>query len=184
MYVWSLYYKIPYLTNKKCTTGDKLMIYLNSGFFTPFCIFISIAFLPISSACLVLTIFDFRMEMLIVTLIFWLIYFLILWGAHKFSVSKKYFLCTDEKDFIIIHYPNVLRDLHHLKLNTSTIVKMEYYRISSFRAWCMLYNCVCPQCLYITYLYNGNEEKSFIGYPNFNEMKKICDLLNIELIVK
>lgn len=160
------------------------MIYLNSGFFTPFCIFISVVFLPISSACLVLTIVDFRLEMLVVTLIFCLIYFSILLGTHKLSVSEKYFLCTDENGCITIHYPNVLQDLHHLRLNKSEIVKMEYYKISSLKAWGMLYSCICPQCVFVTYMYNGVEEKSFIGYPNFNEIRKFCDLLNVELVVK
>lgn len=160
------------------------MIYLNTGFFKPFCIFISIVCLPISIACLVLTIVDFRLEMLIVTLIFWLIYFLILWGAHKLSISKKYFLCTDENGCITIHYPNVLQGLHYLRLNKNEIVKMEYYKISSFRAWGMLYSCTCPQCVFITYVYNGVEEQSFIGYPNFNEIQKLCNSSNIELIVK
>lgn len=160
------------------------MVYLNAGFFTPFCILISIIFLPLSIACLVLTIVDFRLESFIITLVFWLIYFIALLVGNKFSTSKKYFLHTDESDCIVINYPNASQDNNSLRLDKRKVIKMEYYKLSSFRAWCMLYNCVCPQCLYITYLCNGMEEKSFIGYPNFDKIKNFCVLSNIELIIK
>ena len=66
------------------------MIYLNEGFFKPMFIFVSMLLLPISTACWILTFYDFRIELLIVTLIISLIYFISVVGIYIYSKTKKY----------------------------------------------------------------------------------------------
>ena len=159
------------------------MIYLNTGFFKPAIILFSIIFLPMIIGCCVLTFFDFRLELLIISLIMVLGYMLFVFGIYKYSKTEKYFLAKQENDCIIINYPNVSRD-NFLTLSCDDIVRIEYYKIMSVKAWWMLVSCVGPQCAYITYLCDNKEICKLIGYPDYNQISQLCRSLGIEFIVK
>ena len=157
------------------------MIYLNSGFFRPAIILASAILVPISIACWILFFDDFRMNAFIVSLFLTSVYFLVVFGIYKHSKTKKYWLCV-ENNFIHINYPFCNGKCDKIDLNK--IVKVEYYKISSIRAWCMLYSCVCPQCVYITYVDGGKEICRHIGYPDFNEIRKVCLSIGVDFFVK
>lgn len=112
-----------------------------------------------------------------------LIYALSVFGLYKLSKSKKYYLHLDENNIITIKYPNVNNTLD-LKIHVREIVKIEYYKISSIKSWCMLFNYVCPQCVYITYLSDGIEVCKHIGYPNFKMINEIFYNIGVTIIIK
>lgn len=155
------------------------MIYLSEGAFKPALIFISLIFLPMSVGCLVLTFVDFRVELLIVSLLMILSYSLIVFGIYKFSKTKKYYLIKED-EYIVINYSNI----DCLKIDVRNILEIEYYKISSVKAWFMLYNCIWPQCAFITYVNNEKKECKYIGNPNFDEIKRLCIDEGIALSIK
>jgi len=157
------------------------LIYLNSGLLKPAIVLTSVVMLPISILCWLLLFDGFRMSVFIVSLLLTAAYFLIVFGIFKSSKTKKYWLCI-ENNFIHVNYPFYNNQCD--KIDVSKIVKVEYYKISSFKAWCMLYSCVCPQCVYITYINDGKEICRHIGYPEFNEIKKVCLDIGVDFLVK
>ncbi len=160
------------------------MIYLNVGFFKPMLILLSIIILPITIVLFVLNILDFRIESFILTLIIFAIYILSVFGAYKFSKNKNFYLKSNEDGYIEIKYPNISDDNLHFEIMTNAIIKIEYYKISSFKAWCMLYNTVLPQCAYITYIFEGKEMCKHIGYPNYKEINGLCVNSGIDFVIK
>ena len=160
------------------------MIYLNSGIFRPMFILISIITLPIAIACLTLTFINFRVGLLIVTVLMFLSYFAILFAGYKYSKRKEYYLTVQENECIIIEYPHSIGEKYHLQLRPEDIIMIEYYKLCSVKAWCMLYNYVFPQCVYITYVSDGKEICKHIGYPDFIKISKLCAELGINFITK
>ena len=160
------------------------MIYLNKGAFKPMLILISIILLPLSISCLLLTIYDFRVQTFIISLAMLFVYFCTILGIYKHSKTSKYYLTLQDNTYMLINYPNVSSNMQPLKLNYNEIIKMEYYKITSIKAWCLLICYVCPQCVYITYAQNGKEESRLIGYPKFEEIRALCADLGIDLIIK
>lgn len=158
------------------------MIYLNKGFFRPMLILVSAILLPILSALAILTVADFRVELLIWLTLMVAVYLLIAFGIYRYSRIKKHYLSVEDGFLSINHPRNV--GAHCRKIHVDSIVKIEYYKILSFRAWCMLYNYVCPQCAYITYLYDGKEICEHIGYPDLKELLRLCGKFNISLTIK
>ena len=157
------------------------MIYLNEGFFKPMFIFVSMLLLPISTACWILTFYDFRIELLIVTLIISLIYFISVAGIYIYSKTKKYFILIED-NAVIINYP-IQNSIQH-KICFDDIVKMEFYSLSSIRSWCMLYNYVVPGCAFITYKHNDTEICKHIGYPDFSKIRDACLKMNVSFVKK
>ena len=158
------------------------MIYLNKALFQPMFILLSIVFLPISIACFAITFLNFRIEVLIVSVSVFLFYIAILFVTYKCSKTIKYFLCK-KNDFIIIKYPS-LNNSDVFEIPICNIINIEYYRLSSIKGWCMLYNYVCPQCAYITYLEDGKEISTHIGYPIQDDIRNLCRDVGIKFILK
>ena len=50
-----------------------------------------------------------------------------------------------------IVYPNIGSGKGKINIEYDKIIRFEYYKITSIRAWLQLYNYVTPQCVYITY---------------------------------
>ena len=159
------------------------MIYLSTGFYKPMIILFSIPLLPLSMACGILTIIDYRIELLLTTAIIISAYILIVIGIYKYSKSKANYLYIDENNILSIVYPGISED-NELKLNIDNVIKIEYYSILSIRAWFLLHNYVFPQCAYITYLNGDKKECKLMGYPNLCELKGLCDKSNITLEIK
>ena len=159
------------------------MIYLNKGCFKPMLILMSVILLPISIACLFLTIYDFQVKLFVISLVMFFVYFCVILGLYKHSKSRKYYLTLQDNTYILINYPNI-SNMQTLELNCNEIIKMEYYKITSVKAWFMIFDYVGPQCVYITYAKNGKEESRLIGYPKFEEIRALCADLGIDLFIK
>ena len=159
------------------------MVYLNAGFFKPMVILIGVIFLPINIACNLLYCFDHRTELLIVSTVLFLLFVATVIGVHKHSKSKRYFLSVNDNS-VTIKYPNVCSDMQELVLNCTQIIKIEYYRLSSIRGWCLLVNYVLPQCVYMTYMQEGKECRKLIGYADYHQMRDVCHMMNITFVLK
>ena len=160
------------------------MIYLNAGFLKPMVIILSVVVLPMFIACLLFTIANFELWLLAVSIVLLFVYFLSVFGVYKYSKTTKYYLVVQEDNSIAIKYPNLQSDTNCLILVPENIVKIEYYRLASIRAWCMLYNYVCPQCAYITYVDDGGEICKHIGYPDFKKIRQLGIDLDVRLVVR
>lgn len=158
------------------------MIFLNIGLFKPSCILTSVVILPITIASWVLVFANFKIGLFVVSLLMLLCYFAIVFWLYKYSKTEKYYL-FEEDNVLIINYPKVDGKCYS-QINVCSILKMEYYKISSAKSWCMLYNYVSPQCVYITYVVDGKEVCQHIGYPEFNKISKLCTDIGVPLLVK
>lgn len=159
------------------------MVYLNKGSFAPKVIIITIIFVPIIIACTISFYFEFQLSIFILFLTGLASYCVGILLAYLSSKSNKYAM-RETRGKIIINYPKLNRESQELILNRDTIVKMEYYRLFSIRAWCMLHNYVLPQCLLLTYVCDGEHICKHIGYPDRHEICKLCRTLDIDLVIK
>lgn len=158
------------------------MIYLNSAQFRPLAIIISLTMLPLVFSIGVLTIIDFRIEILLIFLIFLVSYLIVIFMIYKNSLSNKYYLNANN-EYIEIKYPNVGGMSGELVVDYDNIIKIEYYKISSIKSWLMLFNYVCPDCAYITYKHNNKEICEHIGYAKYKDLRALCNEKGINLIV-
>ena len=156
------------------------MIYLNAGFFKPFVILLTIAFLPLLVTATILVVLNFEMGLLIVAIVFFMVYIAIIIGVYIHTKSHKFYLTISGISNMSINYPNVKSET----ISCNEIIKIEYYKILSVKAWCMLYSYVMPQCAYITYKCDGEERCELIGYPKYREIKNLCDNIGINFVVK
>ena len=157
------------------------MIYLNTGVFKPMMIIISIIYFPIAIASAFILFSELRLEIIVVSVLLFVFYLFCSFGIYKHSVSKKYFITTNN-DYITIKYPNI--GTQELTLKSNQILKIEYYKLSSIVAWYNLCNYICPQCVFITFIYDGKEMCKHIGYPNFDEISKLCAEFNVNFVTK
>ena len=158
------------------------MIYLNSAEFKPFVILISVAILPVIISLLILNLFAFRISLLVILMMIVVGFVVAILVVYNNSKTKKYYLKV-HKTHLELKYPNIGNGRNELKVEYENIIRLEYYKITSFRAWLMLYNYVLPKCVYITYTENGNVINELIGYMNYDDVKKISENNVIELKV-
>ena len=114
------------------------MIYLNRGMFKPSIVLVSIALLPMFIACVVSCFLNYGIEKLIISIVLLLLYFTIIFVIYKYSKKDYYFMEVNEKT-ISIKYPNLICNLNPTIISINDIVSIEYYRLWSLKAWCMLY---------------------------------------------
>jgi len=157
------------------------MIYLNTGAFKPLLILLSVAFLPQCLGGLICYFEDYRVEKLIITLFLFLGYFLSVFGCYKYSKSKKDYLIVKENNHIVVVYNDKPNDKNFsYEICLENIVKVEYHKISSLKEWVVLLHCyTLPQSVFVRHLTKGEEDCKLIGYPDYNEIKALCDELGI-----
>ena len=105
-------------------------------------------------------------------------YSLFVFAVYKYSKSNKNYMIFDG-EILIINYPNF-----QAKISIENIIEIEYYKISSFKAWCMIFNYVAPQCSYVKYVDEKDTVCKLIGYPDFNKIRNLCIEKNIKFLVK
>ena len=159
------------------------MIYLNNGFFKPMLIIVSVIVFPLLIGCFICILLDYRIELFITSITLFFVYGAIICALYKYSKTKKFYMFAKNNDSIFVKYPN-LNTRNFIEIDLCDIRKMEYYKISSIRAWGMLCNYVCPQCVYITYESEGKEVCKHIGYPNLKELSSFCFESGINLVIK
>lgn len=158
------------------------MIYLNKGFFAPVFLLISLIFVPLLTLCWVLTISEFDNAIFCVSLGVSFSYFLTSFGLWKYSKSKKNYLYAEDNK-LYINYPSLPTE-SLFQISTNQIIKLEYYKFSSIRAWGLIFNGIGPRSAFITYLESGKEVCKFIGYPKIDEIKTLCSEYEIKLVLK
>ncbi len=154
------------------------MIYLNKGFFKPALIISSIPLLPLMLASWIMLVAEFKIDHLAIAIFISLFYGVIAFFLHRFSRTKKHYMSIDEGS-LLIKAPGEC-----LEIQIVDIVKIEYYKISSFRSWLLLFNSIGPQSAFVTYKKDGQEISEHIGYPKIEEIRKLCNDYDITLDIK
>ena len=148
-------------------------------------IILSFLLLPVSIACIVVAFVpSFRWEVCVIALCLLAVYGLTFWGIGKHAANTNYFLSETDKKTVTIHYPNIQSEGAIRILNIRDVINVEYYKLSSLKAWGMLFSYMCPQCAFISYRCNGQTVCQHIGYPAFAELHAFCFDNNIPLIIK
>ena len=160
------------------------MIYLNIGFFVPFCIIVSLPLFPLLFFCLIQVVKNFEANYLYILIFIVLLYFLLLTLAYFYSKSKKNYLIIEEKGYIGIKYPGIQGNLNTLDIKLEDIIRIEYYRLCSVKSWLLLFDALAPKCAFIIYTSNNKEKCVHIGYPKYCEIKKMCNNHSIDFKVK
>lgn len=158
------------------------MIYLNKGFFAPIFLFINFVFAPLFILCWFLTIRQFDIAIFCVSLTMSFVWFLSSFGLWKYSKSKKNYMYAEENK-LYINYPNLTTEsLFQISINQ--IIRIEYYKFNSIRAWSLICNNIGPRSAFITYFEGEDEVCKLIGYPKIDEIKDLCSKHKITIVLK
>ena len=158
------------------------MISLSSAQFKPMAILISVAFLPFIIFGSIFVLLQRTIGAMIVFMSLSCVYALCMVICRKCVKSEKYYLMLHER-YLEIVYPNIGSGKGKINIEYDKIIRFEYYKITSIRAWLQLYNYVTPQCVYITYTDDEKEKCELMGYMNFDDIRKISSEYEMELKV-
>ena len=159
------------------------MYNLSKKQFKPAIIFLSIIFYPLFLGVLAVLICNFDIIILITFLMLLLVYIILIIFYKKISNNKNYNLIIYDCK-MVINYPNIKKMKHVLEIYYDSIIKLEYYKISSLVSWFQLLNGVVPKCVFITYIKNGIEVCELMGHMEFKDINKIANDKKINLIIK
>jgi hypothetical protein len=134
-------------------------------FFGPYCV-----------ACIIGTILDFTITMLIVTLCLVLVYAVVVFIIWKVDNREKRLLIIKEDSFVVGDF----------ELRFDEIIRIDYYRITSIKVWCLM-------SIDMEFLQNevylvqinkwGNEFPVLIGCLDYKDAKEIAKKTNTKLKV-
>ena len=158
------------------------MYFLEKKQFKPSVILLSVIFLPIIITIIIAICLTFKKELLLALFTIVLIYSVLIIVFWKISQCKNKYLLL-ENDRIKVIYPNINNGENRLELSLKQIVKIDYYKITSFKGWFILFSFVVPKCVFITYKKDNNEYTDFIGYMDFDDVKKFANNNDIKLII-
>ena len=156
------------------------MISLSFAQFKPMAILISVAFLPFIIFGSIFVLLQRNIGAMIVFMSLSCVYALCMVICRKCVKSEKYYLMLHER-YLEIVYPNIGSGKGKVNIEYDKIIRFEYYKITSIRAWLQLYNYVLPQCVYITYTDDEKEKCELMGYMNLEAIKKISAEYGVEL---
>ena len=156
------------------------MIYLYKGLFRPLACFWSVLALLVSAASLCLYFVKDEIIGLVCCVVILFIHGMSLTGYYFISRTKQYWM-EQRPECIAIYYPNVLKNREPLTLDYNQLVKIEYYKMTSIRAWLLLANRIYPQCVFVTYRSGDAEIRKLIGYPAYEEIAELCKKHGIPL---
>ena len=157
-----------------------MILHTNDCAFKSAFLLLSALLLPANLICLILTIKDFRIELMLVTLFFLIVYSTLILTVYRLSNNEKYFVDITG-DIVTVKHPY---HQQNLKLDRNDVTCISYYKLSSIKSWLLLHNFVTPQAVYLTYKINEVEKSIHIGYCNYENLYSFCDAANIELIKK
>lgn len=155
-----------------------MILYTSGASFFLSLILCSIAWLPPSILCLILGIQDLRWEVILISIAFFLGYFLSVFIFFKDMKNKKYFLEVTEK--IIIESPWLQGKI---ELVPSDLKYLEFTKASSITNWLSAQFGVLPHSVFVVYMDGGIEKSLNIGSAKLKEVEKFCDEANIKLII-
>lgn len=158
------------------------MISLSSAQFKPMAILISVAFLPFIIFGSIFALLQRNIGAMIVFMSLSCVYVLCLVICRKCTKSEKNYLMLCER-YLEIVYPNIGSGKGKLSIEYDKMIRFEYYKITSIRAWLQLYSYVTPQCAYITYTDDETEKCELMGYMDLDDIKKISAEYGVALKV-
>lgn len=149
-----------------------IVFFLNSGLFKPLVIILNIPLLPLVVVSFIVAANNNSIKWFIISSIMFFCYSLIMFVTYRYSKSKRYFIKI-YNDKVKICSPNMSGNEQNITIEHRDIIKLEYFGLLSFNAWLMLFNYVCPQCVFITFLKDGEEHSKHIGYLNRKDFLQI-----------
>lgn len=164
------------------TKQNVLKLNLEKRQLQPQLILLSVIFFPFILALLIASIIKPEKPIIIVLVCLFALYVVLTLVLWLLSMRKDKYLTIGD-DETTIRYPNV-SNANIIKITNSNITRIEYYKLSTIKNWLTLFNFVLPQCVYITYKDENDEERdAFIGYLNVEEVKILSQRLNANLII-
>lgn len=139
------------------------MYYLNKNQLLPSVVFFSTLILPFIIALIIAYAVEPKIEILLILLSLSLVYVVIILVMFCISRQKKWFILVEDESVQIRYLDNFKGDTK-IRLKYEEIKQIEYYRINTIRGWTVLQSYVFPQSVFITFVYDGVEQKKFIGY--------------------
>lgn len=159
------------------------MYNLSEKQFKPAIIFLSIIFYPLFLGVLAVLICNYDISILIIFLLLLVAYIVLIVFYKRISSNKAHNLILEDCK-MVINYPNINRMKNTLEIYYDSIIKLEYYKMTSLISWFQLLNGVVPKCIFITYVKDGKEISELMGYMDLKDIKKISNDKKIKLIVK
>ena len=159
------------------------MYNLSEKQFKPAFIFLSIIFYPLLLGVLAVLICDFDIMILIIFIFLLLVYIILIVFYKKISNNKAHNLILHDCR-MVINYPNINNMKHVLEIYYESIIKLEYYKMTSLISWFQLLNGVVPKCIFITYIKDGKEVCELMGYMDLKDIIKIANDKKIKLLLK
>ena len=80
-----------------------------------------------------------------------------------------------EDEYIQIQYLDNFQGETNIKIKYDEIKQVEYFKINTIKGWSVLQAYVLPQSVFITFVYNGVEQKKFIGYLDKNAIQDLAE---------
>lgn len=159
------------------------MYYLEEKQFLPLVLLFSVVFVPIIIGLMVINIVSYNTTSLVILLCCLIAYGLIIFAIWKVSRKKKHYLLLKEQSIEVV-YHDIYKGTTKLELSYDQIVQLEYYRLFTIRWIGLLHSSLVSQCVFMTYMNNGNQIERHIGYMNYRDAKEITQKLKIRLVVK
>lgn len=156
-----------------------MIIYTNKALFKPVLIILNFLFIPTIISLIVALVLLKEIFIAILLACFITIYIVTIL-LFKWESNRKTNFIKVEKDGLEINYPNLAKDGNCLSLNYEEIIKIDYYKITSFVSWLALVQMQLPKALFITFNKNGNIVRKAIGHSELSEVTKLCNENNIK----
>lgn len=156
------------------------MISLSHAQFKPTVILLSLIFVPLILATLILCLLDNMFDIFMLFVCLTVSYTLIIIILSKIFKRNKYCLVLYDAYFVAT-YPNLGKRCGHIQVTYEDIVRLEYYKISSLKSWLLLFNYVVPQSVFITYKCKNEIITELLGYMEYEEIKKLTAEKGISL---
>ena len=86
-------------------------------------------------------------------------------------------------DHLKIKYPNISKKSDEIIIEYQNIQQIDFYGMTSIKAWAMLVNYICPNSLFVTYYNAGEIKEIFIGYLRLSDIKNLKDNTNLTIII-
>lgn len=156
------------------------MYYLSEGAFQPLCIMIN------TPMTIFVILYLFSSSSFILKLIFTLslLFFTLGMDIITYAIcnSKRYYMlfCPD---CLKIKYPNISKTSDEIILEYQNIKQIDFYGMTSIKAWAMLFNYICPNSVFVTYCDFNETREVFIGYLKPVHIRELKSERNLKVVI-
>lgn len=159
-----------------------MTIYTNKAQFIPLVILLSILFVPAIIVLIVLCILYQLIQFFVILLCFILIFCLAICAVRKESNSRRNYIKINENT-LVIKNDSFSSENVEVFIDFNNIVQIDYYGINSIISWVGIICLQCPNTALISFVIDGQVIQKALGFFEKDEIKKICSLCKIKLIV-